>query len=43
MDEDLAMIRKPLKVIIRNKIEVPSGETEMHFDNIHLSPFKVNI
>jgi len=41
MDADLEQIEKPLKEIIRAQTETPSGETEMFFDNIHLSPLKV--
>jgi len=28
-------------MIIKAQIDSPSGETEMFFDNIHLSPLKV--
>ena len=41
MDTDLEQIRKALAEIIKNQIESPTGETEMYFDNIHLSPLKV--
>lgn len=41
MDTDLEQIDKPLSVIIKSQTETPSGETEMFFDNIHLSPLKV--
>jgi hypothetical protein len=41
MDTDLEQIQKPLDVIIKAQIDTPSGETEMFFDNIHLSPLKV--
>lgn len=41
MDTDLEQIRKALPEIIKNQIESPTGETEMYFDNIHLSPLKV--
>ena len=34
-------IQKSLRDIIKAQIESPSGETEMFFDNIHLSPLKV--
>jgi hypothetical protein len=41
MDTDLEQIQKPLNAIIKAQIDSPSGETEMYFDNIHLSPLKV--
>lgn len=41
MDADLEQIKKPLSMIIKAQIDSPSGETEMYFDNIHLSPLKV--
>jgi len=41
MDTDLEQIQKPLIAIIKAQIDSPSGETEMYFDNIHLSPLKV--
>jgi hypothetical protein len=41
MDTDLEQIQKPLATIIKAQIDTPSGETEMFFDNIHLSPLKV--
>jgi len=41
MDADLEQIKKPLDMIIKSQIDSPSGETEMFFDNIHLSPLKV--
>jgi hypothetical protein len=41
MDTDLEQIQKPLAAIIKAQIESPSNETEMFFDNIHLSPLKV--
>ena len=41
MNTDLEQIQKPLQAIIKAQIESPSGETEMFFDNIHLSPLKV--
>jgi hypothetical protein len=41
MDTDLEQIQKPLAAIIKTQIESPSNETEMFFDNIHLSPLKV--
>ena len=41
MDADLEQIQKPLDTIIKSQIGTSSGETEMFFDNIHLSPLKV--
>ena len=41
MDADLEQIQKPLDMIIKAQVDSPSGETEMFFDNIHLSPLKV--
>jgi hypothetical protein len=41
MDTDFEQIEKPLSVIIKAQIDSPAGETEMYFDNIHLSPLKV--
>jgi hypothetical protein len=41
MSTDLEQIEKPLSAIIKAQIESPTGETEMYFDNIHLSPLKV--
>jgi hypothetical protein len=41
MDTDLEQIQKPLAAIIKAQIDTPSGETEMFFDYIHLSPLKV--
>ncbi|CAF2272786.1 unnamed protein product [Rotaria magnacalcarata] len=38
MNTDLEQIQKPLNAIIKAQIESPSSETEMFFDNIHLSP-----
>ncbi|CAF1265249.1 unnamed protein product [Rotaria sordida] len=43
MSTDLEQIQKPLNVIIKAQIESPSGETEMLFDNIHLSPLKIHV
>lgn len=43
MDTDLEQIRKGLPEIIKNQIESPKGETEMFFDNIHLSPLKIHV
>ena len=41
MDADLEQIKKPLAVIIKAQIDTPANETEMYFDDIHLSPLKV--
>lgn len=41
MDTDLEQIDKPLSAIIKEQTETPTGETQMFFDNIHLSPLKV--
>ena len=41
MGVDLEQIRKPLSAIIETQIDTPSGETELFFNIIHLSPFKV--
>ncbi|CAF2545662.1 unnamed protein product [Rotaria sp. Silwood2] len=43
MNTDLEQIQKPLNAIIKAQIESPSGETEMFFDNIHLSPLKIHV
>ncbi|CAF3939022.1 unnamed protein product [Rotaria sp. Silwood2] len=43
MNTDLEQIQKPLHDIINAQIESPSGETEMFFDNIHLSPLKIHV
>jgi len=41
MDTDLEQIKKPLAAIIKAQTDSPSGETEMFFDDLHLSPLKV--
>lgn len=41
MIADLEQIQKPLSDIIKAQVESPSGETDMVFDKIHLSPLKV--
>ena len=41
MDTDLEQIKKPLYAIVKAQTDSPTGETEMYFDNIHLSPLKV--
>jgi hypothetical protein len=41
MNTDLEQIEKPLSTIIKAQIDSPTGDTEMYFDNIHLSPLKV--
>ncbi|CAF4508473.1 unnamed protein product, partial [Rotaria socialis] len=43
MDTDLKQIQKPLSALIKAQIDSPSGEIEMFFDNIHLSPIKISI
>ncbi|CAF2933999.1 unnamed protein product [Rotaria sp. Silwood2] len=43
MDTDLERIHKPLTAIIKAQTDAPSGETEMVFDNIHLSPLKIHV
>ncbi|CAF1245225.1 unnamed protein product [Adineta ricciae] len=43
MDTDLEQIQKPLDAIIKAQTESPSGDTEMYFDNIHLSPLKIHV
>ncbi|CAF1212266.1 unnamed protein product [Rotaria magnacalcarata] len=43
MNTDLEQIKKPLYTIIKGQIESPSSETEMLFDNIHLSPLKIHV
>ncbi|CAF0895845.1 unnamed protein product [Rotaria sp. Silwood1] len=43
MSTDLEQIQKPLNAIIKAQIESPAGETEMVFDNIHLSPLKIHV
>jgi hypothetical protein len=42
MDKDLKRIDKPLETFIKAQIKNQSEETKMYFDNIHLSPLKVN-
>ena len=41
MDADLEYINKSLDTILKAQIDTPVEETEMFFDNIHLSPLKV--
>lgn len=43
MDADLEQIQKPLMAIIKAQIDTPTGETEMFFDEIHLSPLKIHV
>jgi hypothetical protein len=43
MDIDLEYIQKPLRAIIKAQINSPTGEAQMYFDNIHLSPLKVSV
>jgi hypothetical protein len=42
MHKDLKRIDKPLKTIIEAQIKNQSEETKLYFNNIHLSPLKVN-
>ncbi|CAF1542330.1 unnamed protein product [Adineta steineri] len=43
MDTDLEQIQKPLDAIIKALTDSPTGETEMYFDKIHLSPLKIHV
>lgn len=43
MDADLEQVKKPLVEIIKAQIDTPTGETEMIFDHIHLSPLKIHV
>ncbi|CAF4314530.1 unnamed protein product, partial [Adineta steineri] len=43
MDTDLEQIQKPLDAIIKALTYSPTGETEMYFDKIHLSPLKIYV
>ncbi|CAF4480000.1 unnamed protein product, partial [Didymodactylos carnosus] len=43
MDTDLELINKPLSTIIKEQTNSPSGEKEMYFDQIHLSPLKIHV
>ncbi|CAF0841714.1 unnamed protein product [Adineta steineri] len=43
MDSDLEYIKKSLDLIIKAQIDTPTGETQMYFDNIHLSPLKIHV
>ncbi|CAF4006334.1 unnamed protein product, partial [Adineta steineri] len=43
MDTDLEQIQKPLDAINKALTDSPTGETEMYFDNIHLSPLKIHV
>ncbi|CAF4656530.1 unnamed protein product [Rotaria sp. Silwood1] len=43
MSSDLEQIQKPFDAIIKSQIDSPSGEIEMFFDNIHLSPLKIHV
>jgi hypothetical protein len=43
MDTDLEHIQKSLQAIIKAQTDTPPGETQMYFDNIHLSPLKVSL
>ncbi len=41
MDTDLEYVHQSLRAIIKTQTDTPTGETQMYFDNIHLSPLKV--
>jgi hypothetical protein len=41
MNTDFEQIEKALDMIIKAQIDTPTGDREMYFDNIHLSPLKV--
>jgi hypothetical protein len=43
MDMDLEHIQKSLRAIIKAQIDTSTGEAQMFFDNIHLSPLKVSV
>ncbi|CAF4270846.1 unnamed protein product, partial [Rotaria sp. Silwood2] len=43
MDTDLEHINKSLQDIIKVQTDTPMGETQMYFNNIHLSPLKVSV
>ena len=43
MDADIEQVKKPLQTIIKAQIDTPTGEAEMFFDNIHLSPLKIHV
>jgi hypothetical protein len=43
MKTDLEYIHKSFRAIIKTQTDFPTGETQMYFDSIHLSPLKVPI
>ncbi|UJR10669.1 hypothetical protein I4U23_014864 [Adineta vaga] len=43
MNSDLEQIKQSLDQIIKAQIDTPSGDTEMYFDSIHLSPLKIHV
>jgi hypothetical protein len=43
MKSDLENIHRSLRAIIKTQTDFPTGETQMYFDNIHLSPLKVSL
>ncbi|CAF1073014.1 unnamed protein product [Rotaria sordida] len=43
MDTDLEYTHKSLRAIIKVQTDTPAGETQMYFDNIHLSPLKIHV
>jgi hypothetical protein len=43
MNADLENIHRSFRAIIKAQTDLPTGETQMYFDNIHLSPLKVSV
>lgn len=43
MVTDLEQIQKPLAGLIKAQIDTPSGEAEMLFEHLHLSPLKIHV
>ncbi|CAF1256037.1 unnamed protein product [Rotaria sordida] len=43
MDTDLEYTHNSLRAIIKVQTDTPAGETQMYFDNIHLSPLKIHV
>ena len=41
MSTDIEQLQKSYDVIVKAQIDTPSGEAQMFFDEIHLSPLKV--
>ena len=41
MSTDIEQLQKSFDVIVKAQIDTPSGEAQMYFDEIHLSPLKV--